>query len=132
MLTPLRLPTVAGDRDESGAAVAIICAFMALIAFTFAALTVDLGDAVARRGDTQAQVDFGALAGASFIDGGNTRAATAPAVQAVADYMFATCRPTTILVTSSRSTPLLWRLRLVDANTTNGDDPNSPATAACV
>jgi hypothetical protein len=75
------------SQDEHGAA-AIICVLVALVAFTFAALTVDLGNAVARQGDTQVQVDFGALAGAPLLDGSNTRTATDPAVAEVAEYMF--------------------------------------------
>lgn len=50
-------------RDEKGA-VAIITAMMCVLLFTIAALSVDLGNAFARRTDTQTQADYGALAAA--------------------------------------------------------------------
>ncbi len=71
-------------RGESGAA-AILALMVALLCFTFAALAVDLGNAVSRKGSTQAQADFAALAGAPFIPG--TKVATDPAVLAVARYL---------------------------------------------
>ena len=50
-------------RDESGA-VAILFAFLTVALFTIAAMSVDLGNAIARRTDTQTQADFGAFAAA--------------------------------------------------------------------
>ena len=71
-------------RDERGAA-AIVALFTAMICLTLAALAVDLGKALARKGDTQVQADLAALAAAPLLPGAAT--ATDPAVQAVADYL---------------------------------------------
>ena len=51
-------------RDESGA-VAIMFAFLTVVLFTIAAMSVDLGNAIARRTDTQTQADYGAFAAAA-------------------------------------------------------------------
>ncbi|MBF4769980.1 Tad domain-containing protein [Nocardioides agariphilus] len=50
-------------RSERGAT-AIITAFMVVVLFGIAALSVDLGNAFARRTDNQTQADYGALAAA--------------------------------------------------------------------
>lgn len=106
--------------SESGAA-AIISALVALIVFAFAALAVDLGNVLARKGDTQAQVDFGALAGATAIDGNNARTTTDPAVQAVAEYMFKNLaldeEPGYVAPASAD----VLAANLVDSDLTNGD-----------
>ena len=105
---------------EAGAA-AIISAFMALIAFTFAALIVDLGNAAARRGDAQAQVDFGALAGASSLTGSNARVATDPAVLAVAEYMYRNLPSNQRSGYIAPASTADVAAALVDADATNGD-----------
>ena len=51
-------------RDESGA-VAIMFAFLTVVLFMLAALSVDIGNAIARRTDTQSQADYGAFAAAA-------------------------------------------------------------------
>ena len=71
-------------RDEHGAA-AIVAALIALVSLTFAALCVDLGAAVARKGDTQAQADLAVLAAAENLPG--TKVSSSPAVIAVRDYL---------------------------------------------
>ena len=71
-------------RDEQGAA-AIVAVAAALLCLTMAALAVDLGAALARKGDTQVQADLAALAAADLLPGSAT--ATDPAVQAVAAYL---------------------------------------------
>ena len=71
-------------RDERGAA-AVISVLIALVLMTFAALAVDLGNGLARKGDTQVQADFAALAGAPELPG--TKSASDPTVLAAADYL---------------------------------------------
>ena len=67
-------------KDERGAT-AILTAVLALALFGTAALAVDLGHAFARKGDTQVQADFAALAGASKLPDQTA------AVEAVAQYL---------------------------------------------
>ncbi len=62
-LRRLRCHLPGRNRDERGAT-AIITAFMCIVLFGIAALSVDLGNAFARRTDTQTQADYGALAAA--------------------------------------------------------------------
>ena len=73
-----------GQRDERGGA-ALLVAFVSLILFSLAALTVDLGNALARKGDTQIQADLAALAGAEHVPA--TKALDDPAVIAVSEYL---------------------------------------------
>ena len=70
-------------RDEAGA-LAVVTAICAVMMFSFAAIAVDLGNAMARHGDTQSEADLSALAAGSLLPG--TKSATDPAVEAVADY----------------------------------------------
>jgi len=63
MLTTVRRRFRARRREERGAT-AIIAAFMCIVLFGVAALSVDLGNAFARRTDTQSQADYGALGAA--------------------------------------------------------------------
>lgn len=71
-------------RDEAGT-VAVIVALGSVALFGFAALAVDLGNALARKGDSQAQADLSALAGGAHLPA--TKSATDPAVLAVRDYL---------------------------------------------
>jgi Flp pilus assembly protein TadG len=64
MLTRLRRPLRARRGNENGA-IAIMSALLVIVLFSLAALTVDLGNAFARRTDTQTQADYGALAAAA-------------------------------------------------------------------
>ena len=64
MLTRFKRGRVALRRHDEGGAIAILTAFMCIVLFGVAALSVDLGNAFARRTDTQTQADFGALAAA--------------------------------------------------------------------
>ena len=75
---------VRGRRDQRGAA-AIVSVLIAAVLMTFAALAVDLGNGLARKGDTQVQADFAALAGGADLPG--TKSAGDPAVKAAADYL---------------------------------------------
>jgi hypothetical protein len=70
--------------DEDGAA-AIVAVLIALLCFCFAALAIDLGNAVSRAGDTQVQADFAALAGGQELPG--AKAAGNPAVVEAATYL---------------------------------------------
>lgn len=72
-------------RDDHGAT-AILASFVALILFALAALAVDLGNGVSRKGDTQIQADFAALAGARQIPGDKTE--SDPSVIAAAEYVW--------------------------------------------
>ena len=71
-------------REEQGA-IAILTALAAVVMFGFAALAVDLGNALARKGDTQSQADLTALAAGALLPGAKT--ASDPAVVAVRDYL---------------------------------------------
>jgi hypothetical protein len=75
--------------SEHGAA-AVVSVLCALICFGFAALIVDLGNAMARKGDTQAEADFAALAGAQKLTGKEApgqQTASDDAVKLVAEYL---------------------------------------------
>jgi hypothetical protein len=63
MLTTMRRRLRSRRGDERGA-MAIMSAFLCIVLFGIAALTVDLGNAFARRTDTQTQADYGAFAAA--------------------------------------------------------------------
>lgn len=104
-------------RDESGA-LAIFAAFVSLLIFAFAALAVDLGNAVARKGDTQIQADFAALAGAEHLPG--TKTATDPAVAAVASYAWAN-RPQDDRATNWAGSTSEIASNLVDGTDANGE-----------
>ena len=108
-------------RDEGGA-VAIITAMMCVVLFTIAALSVDLGNAFARRTDTQTQADYGALAAARLQTETAKAGMTIPTtmVDAVRDAMnvnqpqddSGTCWTTKTCVTSAQ---------LIDGNLVNGE-----------
>ena len=105
MLTP-------GPKDEHGAT-AILTAALALALFGSAAIAVDLGNAFARKGDTQVQADFAALAGAARLP---DKPAT---VAAVAQYLLDNrTRDDAGLAASNTATliPLL-----TDGNPSNGE-----------
>ena len=114
-----RLP--ARRRDERGAA-AVITAFMCIVLFSIAALSVDLGNAFARRTDTQTQADYGALAAARLQTETAKSGMTIPTamVDAVRDAMNAnqpqddsgTCWTAKTCVTSAQ---------LTDGNLLNGE-----------
>ena len=109
------------NRDERGAT-AIITAFMCVVLFGVAALSVDLGNAFARRTDTQTQADYGALAAARMqtetAKSGMT--ISAAMVDAVRDALNnnqpqddkSTCWTTKTCVTSAQ---------LTDSNLANGE-----------
>ena len=71
-------------RGSEDGATAILTAVVAVVLFGFAALAVDLGNALSRKGDTQVTADFAALAGGALLPG--TKLAGDPVVQAVARY----------------------------------------------
>lgn len=75
----------AGRRRDEAGALAIVTAVCAVVLFSVAALAIDLGNAMARKGDTQSQADLSALAGGALLPG--TKSAGDPAVQAVVDYL---------------------------------------------
>ena len=54
------------NRDEAGA-YALLTAILAVVLMSIAALAVDMGNAVARKSDVQAQADFAALSAASQL-----------------------------------------------------------------
>ena len=64
MLSKVRRRRLRIRRRDEGGAVAIITAMMCVVLFGIAALSVDLGNAFARRTDTQTQADYGAFAAA--------------------------------------------------------------------
>jgi len=72
-------------KDERGA-FAVMFALLALVLFAVAAIVVDLGNAMARQADVQAQADIAALAGGQEL---TTTSGTVPAVvvNAVRDYL---------------------------------------------
>ncbi len=104
-------------RDESGAS-AIFATLAALLLFCFSALAVDLGNAVSRKGDTQIQADFAALAGGELMPG--TKTAADPAIDAVADYVWAN-RPQDDRSTNWAATKSGVATNLVDGNDANGE-----------
>lgn len=73
-------------RNERGT-VAVVAAVSMTMLFGMGAMSVDLGNAFARKRDLQAQADFAALAGADKLGAGNTYAVTDEAVKAVRDYL---------------------------------------------
>jgi len=75
----------AKKKDERGA-YAVMFALLALVLFAVAAIVVDLGNAMARQADVQAQADIAALAGGHEL---TTTSGTVPAVVvlAVRDYL---------------------------------------------
>lgn len=75
------------NRHEDTGAVAVIVGILAMVLFAGAAISVDLGNAFARKRDTQAQADFAALAGGPLVTGTNTKSVSDPAVLAVVDYL---------------------------------------------
>lgn len=102
-------------RDESGAT-AIFATMVALLLFGFSALTVDLGNALGRKGDTQVQADFAALAGGERLPG--AKAASDPVVAAVADYLWANAPQ------DDRATPWADSSTTVATNLVDGVDDN--------
>src|SRR5262245_18891125 len=88
MLSARRRGRNGRTHDERGA-VAIIMALVSIVLFSIAALTVDLGNAFARRTDTQTQADFGALAAGRLQTSTATAGMTIPPamVAAVRDAM---------------------------------------------
>ena len=109
---------LSGRRDEEAGALAIFTALVALLLFCFAALAVDLGNAVARKGDTQIQADFAALAGAEHLPA--TKVASDPTVAAVADYVWAN-RPRDDRATDWAGGVSAVADNLVDADDANGE-----------
>ena len=79
-------------RSESGATVVLV-AVMAVLIFSVGAMAVDLGNAFARKRDSQSQADFSALAGASKLPAtatscpGSRPSASSPAVLEVVKYL---------------------------------------------
>ena len=73
-------------RNERGT-VAIVAALSMTMLFALGALTVDLGNAFARKRDLQSQADFAALAGADKLGESNAYSSSDPAIQAVRDYL---------------------------------------------
>jgi Flp pilus assembly protein TadG len=88
MLTQMRRRLRSRRRDEGGA-IAIMSAFLCVVLFGIAALTVDLGNAFARRTDTQTQADYGAFAAARMQTESATSGMTIPTgmADAVRDAM---------------------------------------------
>ena len=104
-------------RSERGAS-AVVATLIALVLFGLAALTVDLGNAVARKGDTQIQADFAALAGAKELPGEKT--ATDPSVVAVADYIWSNSPQDDRSAAWAGSATAVAQ-NLVDGNDSNGE-----------
>ena len=108
-------------RDDSGAA-AVITAIVCTVLFMIAALCLDLGNAFARRTDTQTQADYGALAAARLQTETAKSGMTIPTamVDAVRDAMndnqpqddSGTCWTAKTCVTSAQ---------LIDGNLLNGE-----------
>lgn len=73
-------------RDESGA-YAVLFGLLVVVLASIAALAVDLGNAMARKADVQAQADFAVLAGAQELTGGMTGTVPPAVVDAVRDYL---------------------------------------------
>lgn len=102
------------QRNERGA-YAVLFGIMVVVLMSIAALAVDIGNAVARKSDVQAQADFAALAAGRELSA-NTGAVPTAAVNAARDYLNNNspqnkdCAPT--CVTSAD---------LTDTDLTNGD-----------
>jgi Flp pilus assembly protein TadG len=121
MLTRALRRIQARRRDEGGS-VAILTAFMCVVLFGVAALSVDLGNAFARRTDTQTQADYGALAAGRLQTETAKASMTIPTemVDAVRNAMNANqpqddagnCWTTQSCVTSAQ---------LIDGNLVNGE-----------
>jgi Flp pilus assembly protein TadG len=120
MLNFLRIR--ASRRDESGA-VAVMVALMTVMLMTVAALGTDIGNAVARRTDTQTQADYGAFAAAEKMSSTASVGQT-PSAAVLTAVMTAlnnnqpeddslSCWRSNNCVTSTA--------QLTDANLTNGD-----------
>jgi len=74
------------NRDESGA-YAIMFALLVTFIMIVAAFAIDIGNAVARKSDVQAQADFAALAGARELGSGAGGTIPAAVVDAARDYL---------------------------------------------
>jgi len=73
------------DKDEQGA-YAVMFAILAVVLMGFAALAVDVGNALARKSDVQAEADFGALAAGHDLSS-MSGAIPLSVLQSVADSM---------------------------------------------
>jgi len=121
MLTTMRR-RLQGRRGDERGAMAIMSAFLCIVLFGIAALSVDLGNAFARRTDTQTQADYGAFAAARMQTTTATSGMTIPTgmADAVRDAMNAnqpqddsgTCWTAKTCVTSGQ---------LTDTNLENGE-----------
>ncbi len=121
MLSPVQCLSHARDRDERGAA-AVVTAFMAVVLFGIAALSVDLGNAFARRTDTQTQADYGALAAARLQTETAKSGMTIPTemVDAVRDAMN-TNQPQDDAGPCWRSKTCVTSAQLTDGQLSNGE-----------
>ncbi len=116
-LTARCAPRRADAGSEVGAS-AIFASLLALLLFAFSALAVDLGNALARKGETQIQADFAALAGAEHLPG--AKSATDPVVAQVADYVWSN-RPADDRATDWADGAAAVAANLVDGSDTNGE-----------
>lgn len=110
-------------RNDAGAT-ALLVAIMSLLLFSMGAMAVDLGNAFARKRDTQAQADFAALAGGAKLPSASGLASACPSsppafndpvVAQVVSYLNAN------KTTTDAGTSTVTASQLVDCDLTNGE-----------
>jgi Flp pilus assembly protein TadG len=111
---PLKRP----KKNEQGA-YAVVFAVLVVMLMTVAALAVDIGNAVARKSDTQGQADFAALAAGRASDGSLNAADKATIYSTVADSLN-TNSPLN-LDCSEAQYGCIYPLDLYDLNLKNGE-----------